>query len=210
MRVKICGITQLEDAVAAVDYGADAIGFVLYSQSPRFVEPHRVQEIISQLPPYITTVGLFVNPEVSEVQRVVDFCGIDLIQFQGNETPELCRCFSQRAIKAIHMKDQESLSILHQFHVRAYLLDTYHEGEYGGTGICFDWDLALKAKTFGRIILAGGLNPENVQEAVEKVKPYGVDVSSGVERGIKGKKDHEKIKKFIEAAKGQFQKAPKV
>ena len=202
MRVKICGITQLEDALAAVDYGADAVGFVLYPQSPRFIEPHRVQEIISQLPPYITTVGLFVDAEVTEVQRVVEVCGIDLIQFQGNETPDYCRWFSQRAIKAIHMKDQESLSILPQFQVRAYLLDTYQEGEFGGTGIRFDWDLAVKAKPFGRIILAGGLTPENVQEAVEKVKPYAVDVSSGVERGVKGKKDHEKIKKFIEAAKG--------
>lgn len=204
MRVKICGITQLEDALAAVDYGADAVGFVLYAQSQRFIELHRVQEIISMLPPYITTVGLFVDAEASEIQRAVDFCGIDLIQFQGNESPDICRCFSQRAIKAIHVKDQESLSILPQFQVRAYLLDTYREGEYGGTGIRFDWDLAIKAKPFGRIILAGGLTPENVQEAVEKVKPYGVDVSSGVESGIKGKKDHEKIKKFIEAAKGRF------
>jgi len=200
-RVKICGITHLEDAQAAVEYGADAVGFVLYRQSPRFIEPSQVQKIISKLPPYVTAIGLFVDEEASVIQKTVESCGLDMVQFQGNESPEICHPFQQRAIKAIHMKNEESLSILSQFHVRAFLLDTFLEGEYGGTGKRFDWDLAVKAKPFGTIILAGGLTPENVGEAVQKVRPYGVDVSSGVEGAIKGKKDHEKIKRFIEEAK---------
>ncbi len=124
-----------------------------------------------------------------------------MVQFQGNESPEVCQYFPQRSIKAIHMKNKESLSLLTQFRVRAFLLDTYQEGEYGGTGKRFDWDLAVKAKPFGTIILAGGLTPDNVREAIKKVVPYGVDVSSGVEGPIKGKKDHEKIKRFIEQAR---------
>jgi phosphoribosylanthranilate isomerase len=202
-RVKICGITNLEDALAAVEYGADAVGFVLYRQSPRYTEPSRVREIIRQLPPYVTTVGLFVDAQESEIRSTVEECGIDLIQFQGNEPPDLCHQFSQRAIKAIHVRDRESLVSLSRYRVRALLLDTYQEGEYGGTGKRFDWDLAVAAKVAaGRIILAGGLTPENVREAVCKVHPYGVDVSSGVEGRVKGKKDHEKIRRFIEAAKG--------
>jgi len=201
IRVKICGITHLEDAHAAVEYGADAVGFVLYRQSPRFIEPSQVQNIISKLPPYVTAIGLFVDEEVSVIQKTVESCGLDMVQFQGNESPEICNPFQQRAIKAIHVKNEESLFHLSQFHVRAFLLDTFLEGEYGGTGKQFDWDLAVKAKPFGTIILAGGLTPENVREAVQKVRPYGVDVSSGVEGAIKGKKDHEKIKRFIEEAK---------
>ena len=199
-KVKICGLTNLEDALNAAEAGADTLGFVLYSKSPRCVKSKTVKEIIRQLPPYVTTVGVFANASVDEILRVMDECGLDLAQLQGDEPPYVCGRLAPKAIKAIRVKNRDSLTSMKDYSVRAFVLDTYTPENFGGTGKRFDWDLALEAKQYGRIILAGGLTPENVREAIQKVRPYGVDVSSGVELRI-GKKDPDKVRQFIVKAK---------
>jgi len=200
-KVKICGLMNLEDAMIAAESGADALGFVLYSKSPRCIKPKAVKEIVRQLPPYLTTVGVFANANVDEIVDVMDECGLDLAQLQGDELPSLCERLGSKAIKAIRVKDLNSLTSMKSYSVRAFVLDTYRPENFGGTGKQFDWDLAVEAKQYGRVILAGGLNPENVREAIQKVRPYGVDVSSGVECRI-GKKDPEKVRQFTRMAKG--------
>jgi phosphoribosylanthranilate isomerase len=200
MRVKICGIMNVSDALAAADYGADAVGFVLYKSSPRYIDLTAVKNIISQLPPFVTTVGVFADGTEKEVLSTVDECGLDVIQLQGDEPADYCRRLGSRVIKAIRVRDKFSLNGMIPYKVRAFVLDTYREGELGGTGRTFDWTLAVEAKKFGKIILAGGLTPENVGPAIEQVRPYGVDVSTGVEERL-GKKDHSKLKRFIETAK---------
>jgi phosphoribosylanthranilate isomerase len=201
IKVKICGLTNLEDALVAAESGADALGFVFYPQSPRCIEPKEAKDIIRKLPPYATMVGVFANAGEDEVLRVMDECGLDLAQLQGDEPPSTCERLGSRAIKAIRVKDLDSLASMKTYSVRAFVLDTYTPENFGGTGKRFDWDLAVEAKQYGRVILAGGLSPENVQKAIQKVRPYGVDVSSGVERRI-GKKDPEKVRQFIRMAKG--------
>ncbi|MDP2157187.1 MAG: phosphoribosylanthranilate isomerase [Nitrospirota bacterium] len=200
VRVKICGITNLEDAAAAIDFGADALGFVFFKGSPRCITLQQAEAIICKLPPFVTTVGVFVN-ETPEIIRSSVNAGIDVIQLHGEERPEACQ-FSRRSIKAIRIKSIDSLEPLKTFKnlVSAFLLDAYTADALGGTGQKFNWDIAVEAKQFGRIILAGGLTPDNIRDAIIHVKPYGVDVSSGVEQE-KGKKDHQKMKLFIERAK---------
>ena len=188
--------------MAAAELGADAVGFVLYSKSPRCVKPAQVKLMISQLPPYVTTVGVFANQDFREVGEMMEACGFDLVQLQGDESPEFCQRFGSRVVKAIRVRDVESIKRMAGYSVRAFVLDTFREDQFGGTGEPFDWNLGIQARQFGRVILAGGLTPENVHKAVEKVQPYGVDVSSGVEKHL-GKKDHAKIEKFIKQAKGQ-------
>lgn len=200
MRVKICGITRFEDAHAAVRFGADAIGFVFYEASPRHVFPETVRDIISNLPPFITTVGVFVNATPSEINEIVEITGIDVVQLHGEEPPEECSLWP-RVIKAIKVKGIRDLQELRRYKVSAYLLDTYSPDMPGGTGTTFNWDIAIEAKRFGPVILAGGLDPDNIRDAVKRVAPYAVDVSSGVE-AEKGIKDHEKMRLFIERAKG--------
>jgi len=202
IRVKICGITTLEDARAAMDAGADAVGFVLYQESPRCIRPEEARAIIRELPPFVTTVGLFVNRSIPWVRVMAKRSGVELLQFQGDESADYCREFAPRVIKAIRVRDRESLASMEEYDVRAFVLDAYREGEYGGTGTTFNWDLALDAKAHGTVILAGGLTPENVADAIRRVRPFGVDVSTGVEGKVKGKKDHGKIAAFIQAAKG--------
>ncbi len=202
IRVKICGITNLEDAMAAAELGADAVGFVLYPNSPRCVKPSLAKTMIAQVPPYVTTVGVFANQDSKEILDIVEECGFDLVQLQGDESPEFCQRLGPRVVKAIRVKDHDSIKRMATYSVRAFVLDTYRENQFGGTGERFDWALVLQARQYGRIILAGGLTPENVGEAVTKVQPYGVDVSSGVEQRM-GKKDHTKIEKFIKQARGQ-------
>jgi phosphoribosylanthranilate isomerase len=201
VKVKICGITNPEDAQAVVDCGADALGFVFFKDSPRYISPVRAAAIIRKLPSFVQTVGVFVNEPAEEIDKTVLECGIDLIQLHGDESPESC-ALSRRTIKAIRVKSLESLSSLEAFSdlVSAFLLDAYAPDKLGGTGLIFNWDIAKEAKQFGRIILAGGLTPDNVAEAVRFVRPYAVDVSSGVELS-KGKKDHRKVRLFIERAK---------
>jgi phosphoribosylanthranilate isomerase len=202
VRVKICGITNLEDAEAAIDFGADALGFVFFKGSPRCVTLQQAEAIICKLPPFVTTVGVFVDETPEIIRSSIINAGIDVIQLHGEEKPEACG-FSRRSIKAIRIKSIDSLEPVKTFKslVSAFLLDAYATDALGGTGLKFNWDIAVEAKQFGRIILAGGLTPENVADAILHVKPYGVDVSSGVERE-KGKKDHQKMKLFIERAKG--------
>lgn len=199
-RVKICGITNLKDALMSVESGADALGFVFVPDTPRFVNPDQVAAIIDQLPPFITTVGVFASKDTTKIRTVLDLCRLDAIQLHADVTPEFCHNLDSRIIKAVRVKDESSLSILSDYDVNAFLLDTYVEGKMGGTGKVFDWNLALQAKDYGRIIVAGGLNPDNVAHAVRRVKPYGVDVSSGVEL-VPGRKDPDKIRKFINAVK---------
>jgi len=202
VRVKICGITNLDDAMAAVDFGADALGFVFFKESPRYISCRNAASIIKRLPSFITTVGLFVNEDQEQIENIVAISGIDVIQLHGEEPPERC-IFMKRVIKAVRVETLESLDplIVYREMVSAFLLDTFTPDLFGGTGKIFNWDIAVEAKQLGRIILAGGLTPDNVSDAVARVKPYGVDVSSGVEIE-KGKKDHKKIQLFIERAKG--------
>jgi len=200
VKVKICGITNADDALTASGLGADALGFVFYKESPRHVSPDQAREIIRKLPPFITTVGVFVDTPPDEVEGIMRRAALDVAQLHGHELPGAC-VFGRRVIKAIRVKELSDLEPLHHYHVSAYLLDTYTQESFGGTGQIFNWDIALDAKQFGKIILAGGLNPDNVEKAIQRVRPYGVDVSSGVEEG-KGKKDHRKMELFIRRAKG--------
>jgi phosphoribosylanthranilate isomerase len=195
-KIKICGITSLDDALAAADAGADALGFNFYKKSPRYIEPEKAAEIIAQLPPLIMPVGVFINEREEKIREIQALTCMQAIQLHGDESPEFCQRFGTRVIKAFQVKDKESLKHMAHYRVGAFLLDSYHDNLRGGTGVTFDWHLAVVAKTFGRIILAGGLTPENVAEAVKLVQPYGVDVASGVEKE-KGIKDHAKLRKFI-------------
>lgn len=201
VRVKICGITNFEDASAAVEFGADALGFVFFPGSPRKISAAAAAEIICRLPSFVTTVGVFVDEPQETILSTVAKAGIDVIQLHGDEEPDACR-FSRRVIKAIRVKSLQSLDPLLRFKgkVSDFLLDTYAPNSLGGTGQIFNWDIAVEAKKYGRILLAGGLTPDNVADAVKRVQPHGVDVSSGVEQE-KGKKDHRKLKDFIERAK---------
>lgn len=196
IKIKICGITNLDDALFAAEYGADALGFNFYKKSPRYIEPQKAAEIIAQLPPFVMPVGVFVNEREDRIREIQRMTCIQSVQFHGDESPEFCQRFEARVIKAFQVKDKESLKVMAHYRVGAFLLDSYREGMRGGTGVTFDWHLAVVAKTFGKIILAGGLTPENVAEAVKLVQPYGVDVAGGVEKE-KGIKDQGKIKKFI-------------
>ena len=202
VRVKICGITNLEDAQAAVDAGADALGFVFCESSPRKLSAGIAAEIIARLPPFVAKAGVFVNANEESVRGAVGECGLDTLQFHGDETPEFCRKFSPlKVYKAFRIQDLESLQALPAYKTDAWLLDSFVPDKPGGTGATFNWDLAAEAKKIGRpVILAGGLTPENVAEAVRKVRPFAVDVSSGVESSP-GKKDHTKVRRFIAAAK---------
>jgi phosphoribosylanthranilate isomerase len=196
IKIKICGITNLDDAMAAVEYGADALGFNFYRKSPRYVEAHKAAEIIAQLPPFIVPIGIFVNEKEDRIREILSMSCIQGIQLHGDETPEFCQRFGPRVIKAFQVKDKASLERMLHYRVSAYLLDSYKEGIRGGTGTTFDWHLAVVARTFGRIILAGGLTPANVVEAVKLVQPYGVDVCGGIEKE-KGVKDHVLMRQFI-------------
>ncbi len=202
VRVKICGITNLEDALLAVDYGADALGFVFFKKSPRYISPAKAKAIIKRLPPFITCVGVFVNEKKKEIEKISEQTGINAIQLHGDEPPRTCRISGYPITKAVRVKSLENLELLSKYKdcVSSFLLDTYTPEKYGGTGQIFNWDIAVEAKRFGRIILAGGLTAENIEKAIRFVHPYAVDVSSGVE-AEKGIKDHKKIKAFIEKAK---------
>jgi phosphoribosylanthranilate isomerase len=200
-RVKICGITNVADAQAAVEAGADAIGFIFYEKSPRFVSIETAAEISKQLPPFLMRVGVFVNAPEEFIFRAMSEIGLSMLQFHGHETPEYCVQFGLMSMKAFPMRNEESLKEIPNYQTEAYLLDAFMENALGGTGKTFNWDLAVEAQKFGKpIFLSGGLTPENVAEAVRKVKPFAVDVSSGVETSP-GKKDAEKVKAFIAAVK---------
>lgn len=200
-RVKICGITRLEDALTAIEAGADALGFVFYDRSPRAISVEQAAKIISQLPPFVTTTGLFVNAAEADVAEVIGKAKIDLLQFHGDETPEFCSAFPRPYIKALRMRPELDLvqSVSYYTGARAVLLDAYRPGVPGGTGEVFDW-ARIPASIAPQIILAGGLSADNVAAAVTQVRPYAVDVSGGVEV-TKGVKDAAKIRQFIDEVK---------
>ena len=200
VRVKICGITNQKDAFAALDAGADALGFVFYNGSPRNIAREDAARIIEQLPPFIQTVGLFVNESIGTINNIADLCGLDVIQLHGDETPQFCNSINRRVIKALRIKDISSLEPLESFNVAGMLLDAWSPSEQGGTGRTFNWDIAEIASQKKQIILAGGLSPDNVTEAIRKVRPYAVDVSSGVESSP-GVKNHMLLRDFIRKAK---------
>lgn len=201
VKVKICGITNVTDALAAAEAGADLTGFMFYDKSPRHVSIQTAADIARQLPPFIVKVGVFVNSSEDLVLRAIADCGVTLLQFHGDETPEFCTQFGLMSMKAFRIRDAESLRALPDYKTDAWLLDAHTPDKLGGTGEKFNWDLAVEAQKLGKpIFLAGGLTPENVAEAVRRVQPYGVDVSSGVE-ALPGKKDHAKLRAFIKAAK---------
>jgi phosphoribosylanthranilate isomerase len=202
VKVKICGITSLEDARAAAEAGADALGFVFFDKSPRSISIPAAAGIMRQLPGLIVKVGVFVNAPEDLVLRAVGDCGLNLLQFHGDESPEYCVQFGVMSMKAFRIRDANSLENLQEYATDAWLFDSYVADKLGGTGETFNWNVALEAQRLGRpIFLAGGLTPENVAQAVQHVNPYAVDVSSGVEVGP-GRKDHAKVKRFIDAAKG--------
>ena len=180
--------------------GADALGFIFYPKSPRYIKPEKAAEIIRSLSPFVASVGVFVNASIREIQSVVHTCRLSTVQLHGEEPPEFCKEFSVKVIKAFRIKGNGFPRRISQYSVDALLLDPYIVGIPGGTGTVFNWDVAKRAKRYGRIILAGGLGPENVQEAIQTVDPYAVDVSSGVESSP-GKKDHKLLQKFINQVK---------
>lgn len=204
MKIKICGITNPEDAEVAVASGADALGFMMYRKSPRAVEPAVARTIVAGLPPFVLPVGVFVNEEAERVRALMDECGFALAQLHGDESALYCRNLGRPALKAIRLKDRGTLLALAEFqgraNVRGFLIDAFSDQAYGGTGQTVDWALAQEAARSAPVILAGGLNPANVARAIQMVRPYGVDVSSGVESSP-GKKDSDKVKAFIAAVR---------
>ncbi|MBN4079950.1 phosphoribosylanthranilate isomerase [bacterium AH-315-C08] len=200
VKVKVCGMTSLKDARVAVEEGADAVGFIFYKKSPRSVTMKTVREIVLELPPFVDTVGVFVNETAEQINKIADYCSLDMIQLHGDESPAFCKKIRRRVIKAFRVKDMQSVKKLSGFQVSGFLLDTFSENLHGGTGKVFDWNLALPAKKFGPVIMAGGLTPNNVRQAIQQVRPYGVDVCSGVE-SQPGIKDHKKVRAFLKNAR---------
>ena len=200
VKVKVCGMTSLKDALVAVEVGADAVGFIFYKKSPRSVTMKTVREIVLELPPFVDTVGVFVDETAEQINKIADYCNLDIIQLHGDESPTFCKKIRRKGIKAFRIKDMQSVKKLSNFQVSGFLLDTFSENLHGGTGKVFDWNLALPAKKFGAVIIAGVLTPNNVQQAVRQIRPYGVDVCSGVE-SEPGIKDHKKVRAFLNNAK---------
>ncbi|MFO7985822.1 MAG: phosphoribosylanthranilate isomerase [Desulfatiglandaceae bacterium] len=183
MRTKICGITTMDDALMAVELGADALGFI-FAPSLRQVTPECARRMVNRLPPFVQSVGVFVNETPATIKDIMGFCGLDRVQLHGKESPKMCQELMPHTIKAFRLKDAFSLMPIrpYQGKVRALLLDTYQSGRNGGTGKTFDWNLALKAKELGMpVILSGGLGPSNIEKAVSIVNPYAVDVNSCIE-----------------------------
>ncbi|MFA5164415.1 MAG: phosphoribosylanthranilate isomerase [Candidatus Omnitrophota bacterium] len=202
VRVKVCGITNLKDAEAACRFGADAIGFV-FAKSPRRIDASKARAISLRMPPYVSLVGIFVDEDIKKLLQIAEKCRLDIIQLHGNESINYCKQLKKyyKIVKAVKVGEQKSFSGLLGYDADAFLLDTYRPGKAGGTGEKFDWSLALKAKKHGKpIILSGGLRPGNVSEAIRKVKPYAVDVSSGIESSP-GRKNMKLMKEFIHKAK---------
>jgi phosphoribosylanthranilate isomerase len=196
-KVKICGITNLQDAIHAADCGADALGFIYYNKSPRCVTPEKAGEIIVKLPPGITKVGVFVNHDAKEIRKIVEFCGLDMVQLHGDESPQYCLQFSASVlIKALSPRVAHDLVNLRDYPVKAILVDAYAPGLYGGTGEKANWELAVKVKETHTLILSGGLNVNNIRQAIEAVSPRAVDINSGVE-AAPGKKDPKMVGRII-------------
>ncbi len=201
VRVKICGITNVTDGLVAAEAGADMIGLMFYDKSPRHISLATAVEISRALPPHVQRVGVFVNPDAAQVMEAIAACGLNLLQFHGDETSDFCTQFGLMSVKALRVQNEESIAVLENYHTDAYLLDAHSKSGLGGTGEKFNWDLAIEAQKFGKpIFLAGGLTPENVADAVRQVRPFAVDVSSGVE-SAPGKKDAAKVRAFIKSTR---------
>jgi len=198
-KIKICGITNKRDAIAAVELGIDMMGFVFYNGSKRYVEPKIVRDIANELPPFVAKVGVFVDLDKNKVLEIAEECALDMLQFHGDEAPDYCAGFkdSYKVIKAFRIKDRSSLKGINDYNADFYMLDAYSSKEKGGTGENFDWKIVESFEFLKPVILSGGLTPDNVRDAIEKLSPYGVDVSSGVETSP-GKKDQDFMKKFVE------------
>jgi phosphoribosylanthranilate isomerase len=201
--VKICGITNLEDALASVESGADALGFILYEQSPRYMKPENVRRILEQLPESVARIGVFVNPTAKGVAAVCEHLRLTAIQVYGNQTSGELRELGTSVIKAFQVDKGFDVEQLRDYSVEAFLLDTFVKGKAGGTGMTFDWAIAKRATKYGKVILSGGLNPDNIGEAVRFVRPYGVDVCSGVEERP-GKKNSKRVEEFVRRARESF------
>lgn len=198
-KVKICGLTNLKDTKLAADCGANFLGFI-FAPSPRRINLSTLKEISKGLSNNTRKVGVFANQEIDQVKRVADEGGLDYLQFHGNESPEYCQHFDLPIIKVFRVRDESYLDDLKRYKVDKYLLDAYHPQKLGGVGETFNWELAKLAKDYGDIIVAGGLNGDNVEEVIRELTPFGVDVSSGVEKEA-GVKDEVKVKDFIEKTK---------
>ena len=200
-RIKVCGITNMPDALAAIEAGVDALGFMFYAASKRFVEPSTVREIAKELPPFVSLVGVFVNESSDHIKSIKDSCNLDTIQLHGDETPEDCESIPGSVIKAFRLQSRKTLETINRYETSAWLLDSYSPAERGGTGDAFNWDWVKNASPLARpFIIAGGLNPENAAACVQATRPYGLDVSSGVETSP-GIKCGIKMRKFVNAAK---------
>ncbi|MCM8760886.1 MAG: phosphoribosylanthranilate isomerase [Candidatus Omnitrophica bacterium] len=197
-RIKICGITNKADAVAAADLGVDMLGFIFYPKSPRYVDPATAEDIVNALPDDVVKVGVFVDEKEKRVVQIAQDVQLDTLQFHGAETPEYCASFKEgyRVIKAFRLRDKSDLVAVNGYDVDYYLLDTYEIGSCGGTGKVFDWKMLKDFEFLKPVILSGGLNSSNVGKAIAEVAPYGVDVASGVEKSP-GKKDIELMRKFV-------------
>lgn len=200
VKVKFCGMKRLEDAMDAARLGVHALGFIFVKDSPRYIPPQEAQKIISQLPPFVVRVGVFSDQDEKEISQILSICDLDAIQFHGQESPQFCKLFSgrKRIIKVFRVKDESFLDEIPKYDfVDAILLDSFHPDLKGGTGRNFNWQLAREARRFGiPVILSGGLNPDNIKQAIAEVNPYAVDVASGIEKSP-GIKDHELMAKFI-------------
>lgn len=199
VKIKFCGITNKQDAIKAAEFGVDMLGFVFYKKSKRYVEPKTVRDIVNELPPYIAKVGVFVDEDAQKVSEIMQDCLLDMLQFHGEESPAYCDMFkdSYKVIKAFRIKDKNSLKGINDYNADYYMLDTYSPKTAGGTAKVFDWNLIEGYELLRPVILSGGLIPENVRQAIQKVSPYGIDVSSGIESSV-GKKDPGLMKKFVE------------
>ena len=196
-KIKICGITNYDDAKAAIDMGADMLGFNFYHKSPRYIEPEKAYEVISKLPAFTNIVGLFVNSSLDKIKEVIEMCQLDWVQLHGEEDPRFCQSLLSlniKTMKAIRVKDQTDIDRANDYFTDAILLDAFHPEKYGGTGLTFDWNIVGNINK--RIFLAGGINPDNVVEAIN-LGVYGIDLCSGIE-SQPGKKDHKKMKNLFE------------
>ena len=200
LRIKICGITNINDALEAVNAGADALGFMLYEKSKRFVRPETVKEIVRELPPFVSCVGVFVNESKETILSLRESCQLDTIQLHGDESDEFCQQIPGRVVKAFRLQTPEVLKTVATYRTSAWLLDSYSPAARGGTGDSFNWDWVNTSKLDRPVIIAGGLSPENAAACVTATRPYGLDVSSGVEISP-GKKSSEKMTAFITAAR---------
>ncbi|MHC4186084.1 MAG: phosphoribosylanthranilate isomerase [Planctomycetota bacterium] len=197
VKVKICGITNYDDAAAAIDLGADLLGFNFYPKSPRFIAPEKAGQIISRLPGFVDVAGVFVNDSFDHVHETISTCQLSWVQLHGDETPEFCRSFfslNVKTMKALRVKDQSDIEKAEDYFTDAILLDAFDPEKYGGTGLTFDWNIV--GHIGKRIFLAGGINPDNAAKAIE-LGVYGIDICSGIE-AAPGKKDHKKMKKLFE------------